>query len=133
MDLFLEDFEIKPLIDDVTSTIQPLVDKNQNALIVSCHDDVGTMRADVTKVRQGLFNLLSNACKFTTEGRITLKVSRLDGRRGVAALHVSDTGIGMTPEQLSKLFQAFSQADASTTRKYGGTGSGSRSAASSAR
>jgi len=125
MDLFLEDFEIRPLIDDVTSTIQPLVDKNQNALIVSCHDDVGTMRADVTKVRQGLFNLLSNACKFTTEGRITLKVSRLD-KDGAEWLHftVSDTGIGMTPEQLSKLFQAFSQADASTTRKYGGTGLG---------
>jgi PAS domain S-box-containing protein len=125
MDVFLEDFEIKPLIDDVTSTIQPLVDKNQNALIVSCPDDAGTMRADVTKVRQGLFNLLSNACKFTNEGRITLKVSRLD-KDGADWLHftVSDTGIGMTPEQLGKLFQAFTQADASTTRKYGGTGLG---------
>jgi PAS domain S-box-containing protein len=125
MDLFLEQFEIKPLIDDVTATIQPLVDKNGNALIVSCPDDIGSMHADVTKVRQGLFNLLSNASKFTNEGRITLRVSRLQ-KDGADWVHfaVSDTGIGMTPEQLGKLFQAFSQADASTTRKYGGTGLG---------
>jgi PAS domain S-box-containing protein len=125
MDMFLETFEIRPLIDDVVSTIQPLVDKNENALIVSCREEIGGMHADVTKVRQGLFNLLSNACKFTKQGRITLKVARLE-KNGVDWLHftVSDTGIGMTPEQLGKLFQAFSQADASTTRKYGGTGLG---------
>jgi CheY-like chemotaxis protein len=125
MDMFLETFEIRPLIDDVVSTIQPLVDKNENALIVSCREEIGSMHADVTKVRQGLFNLLSNACKFTKEGRITLKVSRLE-KDGADWLHftVSDTGIGMTPGQLAKLFQAFSQADASTTRKYGGTGLG---------
>jgi PAS domain S-box-containing protein len=125
MDVFLEDFEIRPLVDDVSSTIQPLVDKNHNALIVSCPDDIGSMRADVTKVRQGLFNLLSNASKFTKEGRITLKVSRF-AKAGAEWLNftVSDTGIGMTPVQLGKLFQAFSQVDASTTRKYGGSGLG---------
>ena len=125
MDMFLETFEIRPLIDDVVSTIHPLVEKNANALIVSCPEEAGSMHADVTKVRQGLFNLLSNACKFTHEGRITLKVSR-PVKDGIDWLHftVSDTGIGMTPEQLGKLFQAFSQADASTTRKFGGTGLG---------
>jgi PAS domain S-box-containing protein len=125
MDLFLESFEIRPLVDDVTATIQPLVDKNSNALVVSCPDAIGAMRADVTKVRQGLFNLLSNACKFTNEGRVTLKVERAH-KDAAEWLHfaVSDTGIGMTPEQMGKLFQAFSQADASTTRKYGGTGLG---------
>jgi CheY-like chemotaxis protein len=125
MEVFLESFLVRPLIDDVVSTVQPLVEKNANALIVSCPEDVGEMHADVTKVRQGLFNLLSNACKFTKEGRITLKVSS-DVRDGAPWLHfaVADTGIGMSPEQLGKLFQAFSQVDASTTRKYGGTGLG---------
>jgi PAS domain S-box-containing protein len=125
MDLFLESFEIRPLVDDVTATIQPLVDKNSNALVVACPDGIGAMRADVTKVRQGLFNLLSNASKFTKQGRVTLKVER--AQRGATEwVHfaVSDTGIGMTQEQMGKLFQAFSQADASTTRKYGGTGLG---------
>jgi CheY-like chemotaxis protein/anti-sigma regulatory factor (Ser/Thr protein kinase) len=88
-------------------------------------DTIGIMRADLTKVRQALFNLLSNACKFTERGTITLAVSRerLDDRDGLR-FDVSDTGIGMTPEQIAKLFEAFTQADAATTRKYGGTGLG---------
>jgi PAS domain S-box-containing protein len=125
MTVYLETFDVRAMVEDVVSTIQPLVEKNSNALIASCSPAVASMHADVTKVRQGLFNLLSNACKFTQEGRITLKVAR-DSRDGVEWLRfsVSDTGIGMTPEQIGKLFQAFSQADASTTRKYGGTGLG---------
>jgi PAS domain S-box-containing protein len=125
MEVFLEGFLVRPLIDDVVATVQPLVEKNGNALVVSCPDEAGGMHADVTKVRQGLFNLLSNACKFTKQGRITLTVSR-DTQDGAEWLHfsVADTGIGMAPEQIGRLFQAFSQADASTTRKYGGTGLG---------
>ena len=109
----------------VVSTAQPLVEKNANTLEVCRADDLGTMYADLTKVQQGLFNLLSNAAKFTEQGTITLDVVRetVDGADQIT-FRVSDTGIGMTPEQVGKLFQAFSQADASTTRKYGGTGLG---------
>jgi len=125
MDLFLETFDIAPMIQDAATTIQPLVEKNHNTLAVHCADNLGTMRADLTKVRQGLFNLLSNACKFTEQGTITLAVSHetVDGAAWVT-LRVTDTGIGMTPEQMGRLFQAFAQADASTTRQYGGTGLG---------
>jgi PAS domain S-box-containing protein len=125
MDLYYETFDVAPMIQDVVATITPLVKKNANALEVHCADDLGAMRADLTKVRQTLFNLLSNACKFTEHGTITLEVTRetVDGG-GWVAFHVRDTGIGMTPEQMEKLFQEFSQADASMTRKYGGTGLG---------
>jgi signal transduction histidine kinase/DNA-binding response OmpR family regulator len=125
MDLFLETFDLAPMVQDVGTTIMPLVEKNANTLAVRCPDHPGSMRADLTKVRQALFNLLSNACKFTTRGTITLAVSRnmVDGAAWIT-FRVSDTGIGMTPEQLGKLFQAFSQANASTTRQYGGTGLG---------
>ncbi len=125
MEVFLEGFLVRPLIDDAVSTVQPLVEKNANTLLLSCPEDAGGMHADVTKVRQGLFNLLSNACKFTQRGRITLTVSR-EARDGAEWLHfsVADTGIGIAPEQIGRLFHAFSQADASTTRKYGGTGLG---------
>jgi len=125
MTLYLEDVPVPTMISEVTATIQPLVQKNENTLVVECPPDLGKMRADVTKVRQTLFNLLSNAAKFTHEGTITLSVSRVT-RGGVEcmAFRVADTGIGMTPSQLAKLFQAFVQADASTTRKYGGTGLG---------
>jgi Signal transduction histidine kinase len=125
MTLYLEEFSVPAMISEVTATIQPLVQKNENTLVVECSPDLGTMRADVTKVRQTLFNLLSNAAKFTHEGRITLGVTQVT-RSGVecVAFRVADTGIGMTPTQLEKLFQAFVQADASTTRKYGGTGLG---------
>lgn len=125
MELYLETFELGPLIQDVVATISPLVEKNANHLEVHCPDDLESMHADVTKVRQGLFNLLSNACKFTEHGTLTLDVSRetLEGRDWVT-FRVADTGIGMTPEQQQRLFQEFSQADSSTTRKYGGTGLG---------
>jgi signal transduction histidine kinase len=125
MDLYYETFAVPPMIQDVVATIAPLVKKNANALKVHCADDLGAMRADLTKVRQTLFNLLSNACKFTEHGTITLEVTRETGDGGGwVAFRVRDSGIGMTPEQMEKLFQEFSQADASTTRKYGGTGLG---------
>jgi signal transduction histidine kinase/DNA-binding response OmpR family regulator len=125
MDLFLEAFDIAPMIRDVVTTVKPLVEKNANTLAVHHASDLGAMRADLTKVRQALFNLLSNACKFTTQGTITLEVVR-DTVDGAAWLtfRVIDTGIGMTPEQMGRLFQAFSQADSTTTRQYGGTGLG---------
>ena len=125
MELYLESFDVPALVHDIAAVIQPLAAKNSNQLVVRCPDTVGAMRADLTKVRQALFNLLSNACKFTDQGTITLAVARegIDGRETMV-FHVTDTGIGMTSEQLAKLFEAFSQADAATTRKYGGTGLG---------
>ena len=121
MDLFLETFSIKSVVGDVATTIGTLISKNKNVLQVDVADDIGTMHSDVTKVRQMLFNLLSNAAKFTENGTITLTAER-DG--DAVVLSVSDTGIGMTDAQLAKLFEAFQQADPSTTRKYGGTGLG---------
>ena len=125
MDLYLEDCEIIPMIKEVIATVKPLVEKNANTLQLHYADGLGQMRCDVTKLRQTLFNLLSNASKFTERGTITLRVDResANGNQWVN-FSVSDTGIGMTPEQTSKLFQAFTQADTSTTRKYGGTGLG---------
>jgi len=122
MDLFLETFEVRPLVDDVAAIVRPLVEKNGNTLVVTCPDDLGEMQADQTKVRQALFNLLSNAAKFTEHGTITLTVQRESDDWLTFA--VSDTGIGMTEEQLGRLFEAFSQAEASTRSKYGGTGLG---------
>jgi PAS domain S-box-containing protein len=125
MDLFLESFSISRVIEDVVSTIRPLVEKNANTLQVHCAADLGAMHADLTKVRQSLFNLLSNACKFTENGTITLEASReLVGGVGWIKFSVSDTGIGMAPDQMEKLFQPFVQGDASTSRKFGGTGLG---------
>ncbi len=121
IELFLETFAIAPLLKEVTDTLSPLVAKNHNALVVNCPATIGSMRADVTKLRQSLFNLLSNASKFTENGTITLAVER---QAGWITFSVSDTGISMTPAQQQKLFQPFTQADASTTRKYGGTGLG---------
>ena len=125
MDLYLENFEIIPFLNEIISTIQPLVEKNNNTLIVNYSPDIGTMFADVTKVRQSLFNLISNASKFTQNGKITLTLNRyLQESEEWISMQIQDTGIGMTPEQLAKLFKPFSQADSSTTRKYGGTGLG---------
>jgi signal transduction histidine kinase/DNA-binding response OmpR family regulator len=125
MELFLESFDVAGMINEVASTLKPLVDKNANTLQVHLAPDLGAMHADLTKVRQSLFNLLSNASKFTEKGTITLDAEPVfkDGARWIA-FRVADTGIGMTPEQLDKLFQPFVQADASTSRKYGGTGLG---------
>ncbi|MGH7343062.1 MAG: ATP-binding response regulator, partial [Candidatus Rokuibacteriota bacterium] len=125
MDLYLETFDLPTMLRDVTATIQPLIQQKGNQLVVEAADDLGTMHADVTKVRQTLFNLLSNASKFTENGAITVRAARepADGVPWIT-FAVSDTGIGMTPEQVGRLFQAFTQADLSTTRKYGGTGLG---------
>ncbi len=125
MELYPESFDAGELVRDVVSTIHPIMEKNNNTLNVSCPEDIGTLYTDMTKVRQGLFNLLSNASKFTENGTIALTVAREISESGEQIVfRVSDTGIGMTPEQMGKLFRAFSQADASTTRKFGGTGLG---------
>ncbi|MDP2793552.1 MAG: response regulator [Sulfurisoma sp.] len=125
MELYLEDFDVGAMASDVCSTIRPLVEKNANRLELHCSSDLGEMRADLTKVRQMLFNLLSNASKFTEQGSITLELTRENtSQRDWMVFRVADSGIGMTEAQLGRLFQAFTQADASTTRKYGGTGLG---------
>ena len=125
MELYLETFDVGTLVQDIAAVIQPLAARNANRLQVNCPDTAGSMRADLTKVRQALFNLLSNACKFTDHGDVSLAVTR-DARDGHdwVVFRVTDTGIGMSPEQLARLFEAFTQADAATTRKYGGTGLG---------
>jgi adenylate cyclase len=125
MDVLIEDFEVGALIAEVQSVIQPLMAKNANTLVVDCGPGLGTMRSDQTKLRQNLFNLLSNAAKFTERGQITLVARRLTrDNQDWLEFKVSDTGIGMSQDQLDKLFQAFAQAEASTARNYGGTGLG---------
>jgi PAS domain S-box-containing protein len=127
MDVFYETFSIASLVRDVEAVVQPLVAKNGNTLLVNCPDTVGMLNADVTKVRQSLFNLLSNASKFTHNGTIQLEVVRErmpESDIDWLNFSVRDSGIGMTPEQIAKLFQPFTQAEAATTRKYGGTGLG---------
>ena len=124
-ELYLETFSVPDLIAEVVGTIRPLVEANANTLTVRCDPNFGVMHADMTKMRQSLFNLLSNAAKFTKEGAISLEVSRetTDDIEWIK-FRVSDTGIGITSEQLLKLFQTFTQADTSTTRKFGGSGLG---------
>jgi signal transduction histidine kinase/DNA-binding response OmpR family regulator/HAMP domain-containing protein len=144
MDLYLETFDVPSLVRDVATVVQPLAERNANTLVVDCPADLGAMHADLTKVRQALLNVLANASKFTEQGTITLTVRRGPGPYPAGdltaageqpvpdmapasdwlTLAVADTGIGMTPEQVARLFQAFTQADASTTRRYGGTGLG---------
>ena len=125
MDFYLETFEIPRLVDEVVNTIDTLVKKNENRLKVEVDSSLGEMRADVTKVRQALFNLLSNAAKFTHQGEIGLVV-RGEHKDGVdwVQMAVSDSGIGIPPEKIDHVFEEFSQADESTTRDYGGTGLG---------
>jgi CheY-like chemotaxis protein/nitrogen-specific signal transduction histidine kinase len=117
MELHLESFALAPLVEDVAKTIEPMAAKNGNRIVVDCQADLGTMQA--------LLNLASNANKFTEKGTVTIAAQgqRLEGRDWIT-IGVTDTGIGMTQEQMGRLFQEFSQADASTTRKYGGTGLG---------
>jgi len=125
MELYIETFDIAKLVGEVANTVAPLVDRKSNILSVECPADIGNLTADATKVRQSLLNLLSNASKFTEKGRITLAAQReKTGGREFIIFKVSDTGIGMSQEQMGKLFKAFSQADASTASKYGGTGLG---------
>ena len=124
MELFLEDRKLNSVIEEVRSTILPLVETNNNALdIINDAGDIN-IYTDITKTRQMLLNILSNASKFTKEGKITLKVRESSSDSSVLEIEVSDTGIGMTPEQLIKVFDPFTQADEKTTRKYGGTGLG---------
>ena len=124
MDVFIEEIDISSLLDEVKSIIAPLVAKNGNKLELRLADRIGSMRTDRTKVKQCLLNVLSNASKFTQDGKLTVGVERLGTDRSIVQMTISDTGIGMSEEQLGRLFQAFSQADASTTKKFGGTGLG---------
>src|SRR5262249_58445051 len=119
LELHPETFDVGAMVRDVVTTIEPLAQKNANALMVDCPDGIGAMHADPTKVRQSLFNLLSNACKFTEGGAVRLEVRRDEGG-GWFVFRVLDTGIGMTPEHLGKLFMPFSQVDPSATRRFGG-------------
>jgi Amt family ammonium transporter len=123
MELFVERFDLDRLLIEVQDMVRPLFQQQGNTLVVDKPEDaLGEMVADQVKVRQILFNLLSNATKFTDKGAITLKVTREPDAQ--IALAVTDTGIGMTEEQQARLFEPFQQADASTTKKYGGTGLG---------
>src|SRR6202022_860620 len=125
MELHLESFALTPLIDGVIKTIEPLAAKTGNQVAVHCDTAIGTMHADQMRLRQALLNLLSNANKFTERGTITIDARPVyeNGREWIT-LAVTDTGIGMTAEQMGKLFQEFSQASSTTASKYGGTGLG---------
>jgi PAS domain S-box-containing protein len=125
LELYLEGFDVRATLEEVATTVAPLMEKNANHLVVRCADGLGAMHADLTRIRQVLLNLLSNASKFTKQGTITLAAERqTSGAEDWLVFRVADSGIGMTPEQLGRLFEAFAQADASTTRNYGGTGLG---------
>jgi GAF domain-containing protein len=123
MELQLENFALAPLIDNVVKTIEPLAAKNGNQLVVQCDAAIGALHSDSMRLRQGLLNLMSNANKFTERGTITVNARQAQDRDWVT-IAVSDTGIGMTMEQMGKLFQEFSQASSATASKYGGTGLG---------
>ncbi len=125
MDLYIEPLDLWTVVQEIAGIVTPLCEKQNNTLVVECSDSIGVVHADATKLRQILLNLLSNASKFTEAGRIVTKVSRgpLAGEDWIQ-IDVSDTGIGMNDEQIGRLFQAFTQADASTASKYGGTGLG---------
>jgi signal transduction histidine kinase len=125
MELQLEDFALVPLIDGVAKTVEPLVARNGNQLVARCDGAIGLLHADSMRLRQALLNLMSNANKFTERGTISVDArhGQENGREWVT-IAVADTGIGMTPEQMGKLFQEFSQASSTTASKYGGTGLG---------
>jgi signal transduction histidine kinase len=125
MELHLESFALLPLVEDVVRTIEPLASKSANRLAVDCESAIGSMHADQMRLRQALLNLMSNANKFTEKGSITVaaRQGRENGREWIT-LSVADTGIGMTSEQIGRLFQEFSQATSATASKYGGTGLG---------
>jgi signal transduction histidine kinase len=128
-DLYIETFDLRDLIDDAASSVRTLVEANGNRLLLDCGDGLGQMTADAVKLRQVLYNLLSNAGKFTESGEVRVTVRRTDeanplARDGWVVITVSDTGIGMNPENMESAFEAFDQLDPSTTRKYGGTGLG---------
>ena len=126
MELYLERVSLPAMVNDVKALVAPLIEKNANTLVIECPPDLGSIRTDATKLKQSLINLLSNAAKFTKDGTITLRLSRRQEADGPPSVtfSVADSGIGMSEEQLGRLFQAFTQADASTTRNFGGTGLG---------
>lgn len=125
MTLFIEPVNVRALLAEVRGIIEPLAAKNGNRLVIECPDDLGIIDSDVTKLKQSLLNLLSNASKFTNNGTVTLTLTEsAEGEEKNLSFRVADTGIGMSPEQLGRLFQAFVQADSSTTRQFGGTGLG---------
>jgi signal transduction histidine kinase len=125
MELHLETFPLVPAIYDVAKTIEPMATKNGNRVVIDCAPDLGTIHADQTRFRQTLLNLASNANKFTEKGTVTIAAHQgQENSRDWITLAVTDTGIGMTPEQMGKLFQEFSQASSTTASKYGGTGLG---------
>jgi PAS domain S-box-containing protein len=123
-ELYIEDVDLPALVRDVAATVAPLVTSNGNRLELAIDPAIGTIRTDVTKVRQILLNLLSNATKFTERGRIELAIMPASDADGQIEIRVADQGIGMTPEQMSRIFEPFSQAEASTAKRYGGTGLG---------
>jgi signal transduction histidine kinase len=124
LELSPETINLAPLIDEVIGTARQLAEQNKNRLVVDAQENLGTLTVDPMRLRQILLNLLSNACKFTKQGDVTLKARKVANGRNWVELAVGDTGIGMTPAQLAKLFQEFSQAEASTAKHYGGTGLG---------
>jgi GAF domain-containing protein len=124
LELNSEPVNLARLIDEVIGTAGQLAEKNQNRLTVEAQENLGTLTADSMRLKQILLNLLSNACKFTKEGEVALRVRKVADGRDWVELAVADTGIGLTPEQQAKLFQDFTQADSLTARRYGGTGLG---------
>jgi signal transduction histidine kinase/CheY-like chemotaxis protein len=124
LELSPETVTLAPLIDEVIGTARQLAEQNKNRLVVESQENLGSLTVDPMRLRQILFNLLSNACKFTKDGRVTLRVRKVVDGRNWVEFAVADTGIGMTPEQQAKLFEEFTQADSSTARQYGGTGLG---------
>lgn len=123
MDLYIERVALSALASEVETIVDPMVKKNGNRLVIEMGEDIGSLSTDVTKIKQCLINLLSNAAKFTNGGDVTLRLTR-SAEPAVITFEISDTGIGMTDEQIGRLFQAFTQADSSTTRNFGGTGLG---------
>jgi signal transduction histidine kinase len=124
LELSPEKVNLAPLIDEVIGTARQLAEQSKNRLVVDASQDLGTLVIDPMRLRQILLNLLSNACKFTKEGEVSLRARRVGNGGDTIEVAIADNGIGMTPEQLAKLFQEFSQAEASTAKKYGGTGLG---------
>ena len=116
--------QLAPLIDEVVGTARQLAEQNKNRLLNEVQENLGTLTVDPMRLRQILLNLLSNACKFTKEGEVALRGLRVSNGGSWIELSVSDTGIGMTPEQQAKLFEEFTQADATTAQRFGGTGLG---------
>ncbi len=124
LELSPETVNLAPLLEDIIGTARQLAEQNKNRLILEAQANLGQLTVDPMRLRQILLNLLSNACKFTKQGEVALRVKKVVDGRNWIEIAVADTGIGMTPEQQSKLFEEFTQADSSTVRQYGGTGLG---------